>query len=440
MADITDSSPTGMEVSNASNGEPRNSAEAKKLLREEKQREAKIVEQLTKALTGMSLEEKYASVYKRLMESEKENRRLVALHKQYERTMEATKREKENLILEHDKMAMTKTKLEALCRELQRQNKTIKDESLAQIQEEEDKRKQTQEKFQQSLNEIQLVMNENNEKNLKLKEDNMEMAQKFKHILEQYELRDQQMDKMNKQMELVTQLTDAKLAKMKMEANSEKELILSEKLLLATELQKVKKQLADVQMDESHLRGQVNMYTNKYSEFQDSLKKSRSIYEGYQEDMKKMSKKMKTLDKETMAWKSRWETSNATVQKLLDEQIEREKLLTKTSRQLSQLQKLCRTLQAERATYLAALKDANLPVPAEDPTAVDEQPLKDDNPQVPAKELNNKAAAGKDVTKQQDTTSTDNHVNGHTTTGTSPTVPVVVEQPVVQTSVPEVAS
>ncbi|XP_058121701.1 alpha-taxilin [Anopheles ziemanni] len=429
-----------MEVSNASNGEPRNSAEAKKLLREEKQREAKIVEQLTKALTGMSLEEKYASVYKRLMESEKENRRLVALHKQYERTMEATKREKENLILEHDKMAMTKTKLEALCRELQRQNKTIKDESLAQIQEEEDKRKQTQEKFQQSLNEIQLVMNENNEKNLKLKEDNMEMAQKFKHILEQYELRDQQMDKMNKQMELVTQLTDAKLAKMKMEANSEKELILSEKLLLATELQKVKKQLADVQMDESHLRGQVNMYTNKYSEFQDSLKKSRSIYEGYQEDMKKMSKKMKTLDKETMAWKSRWETSNATVQKLLDEQIEREKLLTKTSRQLSQLQKLCRTLQAERATYLAALKDANLPVPAEDPTAVDEQPLKDDNPQVPAKELNNKAAAGKDVTKQQDTTSTDNHVNGHTTTGTSPTVPVVVEQPVVQTSVPEVAS
>lgn len=55
-----------------------------------------------------------------------------------------------------------------------------------------------------------------------------------------------------------------------------------------TELQKVKKQLADLQSVESHLRGQVNMYSDKYGEFQDSLKKSRSIYEGYQEDMKKV--------------------------------------------------------------------------------------------------------------------------------------------------------
>uniref|UniRef100_A0AAG5DF26 Alpha-taxilin n=2 Tax=Anopheles atroparvus TaxID=41427 RepID=A0AAG5DF26_ANOAO len=431
MADIA-SAPTEMEVS-TSNGEPRSNAEAKKLLREEKQREAKIAEQLAKALAGMSLEDKYATVYKRLLESEKENRRLVALHKQYDRTLEASKREKENLILECDKMVMTKTKLEALCRELQRQNKTIKDDSLAQIQQEEEKRKQTQEKFQQSLNEIQLVMNENNDKNMKLKEDNMEMAKKFKTILEQYELRDQQMDKMNKQMELVTQLNEAKLAKMKMEANSEKELLLGEKLLLATELQKVKKQLAELQTVESHLRGQVGMYSDKYGEFQDSLKKSRSIYEGYQEDMKKMSKKMKTLDKETMAWKSRWETSNATVEKLLDEQIEREKLLTKTTRQLSQLQKLCRTLQAERATYLAALKDANLPVP--DEAHVGDEKPKDD------------AVPGKEVNQPAETGSGETHVNGHSAEA-SPQKPSVspnqsapaAEQTASVNGVPEVAS
>uniref|UniRef100_A0A182NBI6 Alpha-taxilin n=1 Tax=Anopheles dirus TaxID=7168 RepID=A0A182NBI6_9DIPT len=376
-------------------GEPRNNAEAKKQLREEKQREAKIEEQLSKALSGMTVEEKYAAVHKRLVDSEKENRRLVALHKQYDRTLDAFKREKENLILEHDKMAMTKTKLEGLCRELQRQNKTIKDDSLAQFQLEEEKRKQTQEKFQQSLNDIQTVMNENNDKNMKLKEDNMEMAKKFKHILEQYELRDQQIDKMNKQMELVTQLNDAKLAKVQMEGNNQKEQYLAEKILLVTELQKVKKQLVDLQTVETHLRGQVTMYSDKYGEFQDSLKKSRSIYEGYQEDMKKMSKKMKTLEKETMAWKSRWETSNATVQKMLDEQIEREKVLTKMTRQLSQLQKLCRTLQAERATYLAALKEANLPVPAEvENNGTEEQ-------EKPTAE----------VTKTQQPA--DNHVNGH---------------------------
>ncbi|XP_049280684.1 alpha-taxilin isoform X1 [Anopheles funestus] len=401
MADVTSNNPT-MDVQ-TSNGEPRTHAEAKKLMREDKQREAKIEEQLSKALSGMTVEEKYAAVHKRLVDSEKENRRLVALHKQYDRTLEASKREKENLILEHDKMAMTKTKLEGLCRELQRQNKTIKDESLAQIHQEEEKRKQTQEKFQQSLNEIQAVMNENNDKNMKLKEDNMEMAKKFKFILEQYELRDQQMDKMNKQMELVTQLNDAKLAKLQMQANSEKEQFLAEKLVLMTELQKVKKQLADIQTVETHLRGQVTMYSDKYGEFQDSLKKSRSIYEGYQEDMKKMSKKMKTLEKETMAWKSRWETSNATVQKMLDEQIDREKHLTKTTRQLNNLQKLCRTLQAERATYLAALKEGNIPIPSEvpDQTQEQEKPV-EKNESVP------------EVAKKQQQTN-DNQVNGHAT-------------------------
>uniref|UniRef100_A0A182K1M1 Alpha-taxilin n=1 Tax=Anopheles christyi TaxID=43041 RepID=A0A182K1M1_9DIPT len=398
------------------NGEPRSNAEAKKLLREEKQREAKIEEQLSKALSGMTVEEKYAAVHKRLVDSEKENRRLVALHKQYDRTLDASKREKENLILEHDKMAMTKAKLEGLCRELQRQNKTIKDESLAQIHQEEEKRKQTQEKFQQSLNDIQTVMNENNDKNMKLKEDNMEMAKKFKFILEQYELRDQQMDKMNKQMELVTQLNDAKLAKLQMQANGEKEQFLAEKLVLMTELQKVKKQLTEQQSVESHLRGQVNMYSDKYGEFQDSLKKSRSIYEGYQEDMKKMSKKMKTLEKETMAWKSRWETSNATVQKMLDEQIEREKILTKTTRQLVQLQKLCRTLQAERATYLAALKEANLPVPAESEPVEEEKSTESDTVPVVVEKKNSVE------TVKQQLTNDSNQVNGHATENPKPSV------------------
>ncbi|XP_058060956.1 alpha-taxilin [Anopheles bellator] len=393
-----------------SNGEPRSNAEAKKLLREDKQREAKVEEQLAKALSGMTVDEKYAVVYKRLVESEKENRRLSALHKQYDRTLEASKREKENLILEHDKVAMTKTKLEALCRELQRQNKTIKEDSLAQIQQEEERRKQTQDKFQQSLNEIQDVMNENNEKNLKLKEDNMEMAKKFKVILEQYEKRDEQMEKMSKQMELVTQLSDAKLAKMSMESSTQKEQFLAEKKILLTELHTVKKQLAELHAVEGHLRGQVNMYSDKYGEFQDSLKKSKTIYEGYQEDMKKMSKKMKTLEKETMAWKARWESSNATVQKMLDDQIDREKHFTKTARQLSQLQKLCRTLQAERATYLAALKEANVALPS----ATAESGAENADETAPGKErVSDRSLQPKEeVTTEEVQTNEDNQVNG----------------------------
>lgn len=141
--------------------------------------------------------------------------------------MEMLKKEKEQLQQEYNKVVLTKAKLESLCRELQKQNKTIKDESFSRIREEEEKRKETQAKFQKSLNEIQTLMNENNEKNMKLKADNQEMTNKFKFILEQYELREQQMEKINKQMELVQQLSDAKIAKCEMEALAEREQLLA---------------------------------------------------------------------------------------------------------------------------------------------------------------------------------------------------------------------
>lgn len=349
-----------MEATN--NGE-RHPAELKKQMREDKQREAKIQDQLNKQLNGLSLEEKFNFVYKRLIESEKENKRLVQLHKQYERSMEATKKERENMILEHSKTANTKSKLEQLCRELQKQNRMIKDESLARIKEEEEKRKETQTKFQKSLNEIQAVMDENNQKNLQLKEDNMEMAKKFKFILEQYELRDQQMDKMNKQMDLVTQLNEAKLAKANMETAAEREKFLAEKEIIITELTKVKKQLADLQMVEVHLREQVNMYSDKYGEFQDSLKKSHNIFVGYKGDMEKMSKKIKTLEKDTTTWKSKWERSNAALIDLMSEKQVRDEHIMKTARQLFQLQKLCRTLQNERTAYFKALEENKIDIP-----------------------------------------------------------------------------
>ncbi|XP_055593709.1 alpha-taxilin [Uranotaenia lowii] len=349
-----------MEVTN--NGE-RHPAEIKKQMREDKQREAKIQDQLTKQLNGLSLDEKFNAVYKKLVESEKENKRLTQLFKQNERNAEVVKKERENMILEHNKVAMTKQKLEQLCRELQKQNRMIKEESMTRIKEEEEKRKETQAKFQKSLNEIQSVMDENNEKNLQLKEDNMEMAKKFKFILEQYELRDQQMDKMNKQMDLVTQLNDAKLAKVTTEAAMEKERFLKEKEIIINELTKVKKQLAELQMVEVHLREQVNMYSDKYGEFQDSLKKSHNIFVGYKGDMEKMSKKIKSLEKETTTWKTKWEKSNAALIDLMSEKQVRDEHIMKTARQLFHLQKLCRTLQNERTAYFAALQENNVEIP-----------------------------------------------------------------------------
>lgn len=85
-------------------------------------------------------------------------------------------------LLTHSKWSLGlflfRDKLEQVCREQQKLMKSIKSESMTRIREEEEKRKQTQAKFQDSINEIFSTLGKNNEENTKLKEANLEMTKK----------------------------------------------------------------------------------------------------------------------------------------------------------------------------------------------------------------------------------------------------------------------
>lgn len=62
---------------------------------------------------------------------------------------------------------------------------------MLKIREEEEKRKDVSAKFQTTMNEITSLMQQNNDKNMKLRDDNIDMTAKLKSICEQYELRQQ---------------------------------------------------------------------------------------------------------------------------------------------------------------------------------------------------------------------------------------------------------
>lgn len=60
------------------------------------------------------------------------------------------------------------------------------------IREDDERRKETQAKFQNTLSEITALLQQNNEKNAKLRDDNISMTEKFKNVVTQYQLREQQ--------------------------------------------------------------------------------------------------------------------------------------------------------------------------------------------------------------------------------------------------------
>lgn len=343
-----------------------NSATSKssKESREEKQRDAKLEEQILKSIgNSLSPEEKFNVLLRKHIELEKEIKRLNATIKQHEKRHELLLREKDILQKESNKGILVRDKLEQVCREQQKLIKSVKNESMAKIREEEERRKENQAKFQESINEINVTLNKNNDENIKLKEDNIEMTKKLKYLAEQYQVREKQLEKINEQVQLESQLHEAKLAKLQMEATIEKEILLREKQAALDDLLTCKKVIQEAQKREDMLKDQLNLYTSKYDDFQSSLQKSNDIFVTYKTELEKMSKKTKKLEKESLEWKRKCEKSNASLLDLATKEQVKDEYVAKTAKQMFQLQKLLRTLQAERTTLYQVLKDNNIETP-----------------------------------------------------------------------------
>lgn len=134
--------------------------------------------------------------------------------------------DKDILRSEHSKAILARSKLESLCRELQRHNRSLKvhptppqddkyrlfssekyplqgllallcsffpqqDEGVQRTRLEEEKRKEVTMHFQSTLNDIQTQMEQHNERNASLRHENGELAEKLKKLYEQYKLREE---------------------------------------------------------------------------------------------------------------------------------------------------------------------------------------------------------------------------------------------------------
>ncbi|XP_051175715.1 alpha-taxilin-like isoform X2 [Leptopilina boulardi] len=323
-----------------------------------KKKEERGVEQVLKSLVSIeNADEKLSAMCKKYSEVIDENRKLQLSLKQSEKKVQMIQREKDQLQTERSKAVLTRSRLESLCRELQRQNKAVKEESLLKLREEEEKRKEVSAKFQSTLGELTALMSQNNEKNTKLYEDNMEMSKNFKSLCEQVELREQQFEKIHQQMQLEIQLAEAKLAKVTLEMTSEKEALLNEKKQLLAKLAEYQLRLKEMQAQEVGLRSQISMYTDKYDEFQNALTKSNQVFGGFNEEMEKMSKKIYKLEKETGLWKQRWEKSHQALLEMAADKQTRDAEIEGLNKKRLLLLELCKAFQQERTTLIMQLKE-----------------------------------------------------------------------------------
>uniref|UniRef100_A0ACB8FIE1 Uncharacterized protein n=1 Tax=Sphaerodactylus townsendi TaxID=933632 RepID=A0ACB8FIE1_9SAUR len=344
--------------------------------------------------TLASPEEKLAALCKKYADLLEESRNVQRQMKVLQKKQAQIVKEKVHLQSEHSKAILARSKLESLCRELQRHNKTIKhptetsekmmiefagyvwmyshtdprriqfaqdhrsrvicvevsnkytrwyrlgsnqkccihdvrykelqlEENMQQAREEEERRKEATAHFQITLNEIQAQLEQHGIHNAKLRQENIELGEKLKKLVEQYALREEHMDKVFKHKELQQQLVDAKLQQ-------------------TTQLIK--------EAEEKHQRERefLSLYMDKFEEFQTTMTKSNELFTTFRQEMEKMTKKIKKLEKETIVWRTKWENNNKALLQMAEEKTVKDREYKGFQIKLERLEKLCRALQTER--------------------------------------------------------------------------------------------
>lgn len=302
-------------------------------------------------------EEKLGALFQHYLGFQEGTWQLQAAVQKAERQVRQLSREKEQLQADCNRALLAKSKLESLCRELQKQARAVKDECMMRIRDEEEKRREVASKFQTTLMDITAVLEENQARSVQLREENFQLAQRLKGVIDHYDLWEKNVDAVVQQKELQAQVATAHLAKAQAQLQAERQAFISEKQLVLKQVCESQRQQEELAARESHLREELSSHATKYEEFQGALVQSNQLFRNFKQDMEKMSKKIKKLEKETAQWKSRWEASNKALADITAEKHGRDKELVAVQQRVITLEKLCRALQLERNELSLKVKE-----------------------------------------------------------------------------------
>nr|XP_020442541.1 gamma-taxilin-like isoform X2 [Monopterus albus] len=283
------------------------------------------------------------------------------------RTLSVLLEDRRQLQAEQCSSAAARSKLEALCRELQRHYGVLMEDTLQRCREDEEKRNEMTSHFQKMLTEIQVQIEQHNARNDKLCRENTNLTDKLESLMNQCELKEESLEKINRHRDLQQKLTEAKLQQANvLLAEAEEKHKREKEYLLREAIDKTKKCVA-MKEQELAMKKKLTLYGQKFDEFQETLAKSNEIYVHFKQEMNNMSDKMKKLEKESNLWKTRFENCNKALTDMIEERTEKGKEYDLFVLKIQRLEKLCRALQDERAVLydkIREVRQANSNLPA----------------------------------------------------------------------------
>uniref|UniRef100_A0A7E4UML8 GED domain-containing protein n=1 Tax=Panagrellus redivivus TaxID=6233 RepID=A0A7E4UML8_PANRE len=250
------------------------------------------------------------------------------------------------------KTEMAKSKLEDLCRELNKSSKEAQERNAQKFKLMEENHVLTVEKLKESLADIQKSVTAKHEVEKRavdveklsdsLKELSTEYEKRLGDLKALYEDREESLESIskNKDAEVTILKTEMKNMHNKMHE------VLQDNVNLKKELIANDSKMKDTLESEMQMRKLLNNYSEKYQNLLQNLARSNESFNKVKNEMKRMNSNLIRVEGDSRKWRTRVEEAEATINKVTAERVAAEKATALKDRQLAQLQELCRRLKS----------------------------------------------------------------------------------------------
>lgn len=283
----------------------------------EKDQEAEIEREVKKANRELHTQTSRMSDIQKIDHLTKRCSDLLSDMKRHERESIKNKKrgdqlqkDKDNTRNELNKTTSLKEKLEKLCRELQKENNKLKNENKTLSDTQLRSQSSWDERYQGLLKRIEDEQEEKDNPRKQVVDVEMDefFRERFKSLIEQYELRELHFHSQMRTKELEVQFSLARLEREKKNYDSE-----------VARSRQLNAQVQTFAKTEAELRQQLNVYVEKFKQVEDTLNNSNDLFLTFRKEMEDMSKKTKRLERENETLKRKHEQINANVITMADE-------------------------------------------------------------------------------------------------------------------------
>eukprot|EP01041_Mallomonas_annulata_P006840 gene6840-13856_t len=238
---------------------------------------------------------------------------------------------------EKDSVEGIKSKLQELCRLLQKQNKDISENTQKISSLENEKLEELSSKFNTTISDVTSKMEDHDKEQMTQIEENKSLEEKTKQFQNHFILKEEHYNTQIRAKTLEIQLLEAKYEQSVNIVDHERAKAIA-----------TKAEVDKMTISEKELKIQVKLYADKFETFEDAVNKSNTMFKQFQERTDKMTSTIKKLEKQ----KSRLERSITRHQVEQQQAVEAtpqvEQQLVSLLEEKKEIEIICRSLQKTR--------------------------------------------------------------------------------------------